>query len=372
MADQLKTFFSPSLVARLGADLQRVEPSFPARAFARRAAAGLEDLELLDRARQIARALAEHLPAAYPQALDVLLRSLGPEHASDELVGGGMAPFYYLPHTIFVADRGLDHFDLSLHALCELTKRFTAEFAIRAFIDRDPERTFAQLHRWAADENPHVRRLASEGTRLRLPWASRVAWLDANPPRVLSLLEGLKDDPAPLVRRSVANNLNDLGKDHPELTIATCRAWLRDASPRTEALIRHALRSLVKKGHRGALDLLGAGAAPRVEVRAAKLSARSIRIGDAVRFSFELASTAPAGQELVVDYSVHFVKANGAARAKVFKLKRITLAAGQSTAFAARISFAQLTTRRHYPGRHRIDVLVNGVAFPLDELDLHP
>jgi hypothetical protein len=130
----------------------------------------------------------------------VLLRSLGPEHASDEpsdeQAGSGMAPFYYLPHTLFVAEHGLDHFELSLRAQYELTKRFTAEFSIRPYIARDPERTFAQLERWARDENPQVRRLASEGTRLRLPWASRVAWLDANPRRVLELLELLKGDPA--------------------------------------------------------------------------------------------------------------------------------------------------------------------------------
>ena len=202
MAEPLKTFFSPALVRRLAAEIALVEPGFPSRAFIKQATASLDELELLDRGKQIAVALGEHLPPSYPDAIEVLLRSLGPEHATDELVGGGMAPFFYLPHVLFVAERGLDHFELSMRAQYELTKRFSAEFSIRPYIARDPERTFAVLREWARDENAHVRRLVSEGTRLRLPWASRVEWLDRNPNRVLELLELLKDDPTTLVRRS--------------------------------------------------------------------------------------------------------------------------------------------------------------------------
>lgn len=370
MAEPLKVFFSAALVRRLAADIARVEPSFKTSAFVRQATTGLDQLELLDRGKHLARALRDHLPEDYPSAIDVLLRSLGPEHGSDELVGAGMAPFYYLPHTLFVAEHGLEHFELSLRAQLELTKRFTAESSIRAYIAKDPERTFAQLAMWATDENAHVRRLVSEGTRLRLPWASRVAWLDANPKRVLALLELLKADPSSLVRRSVANNLNDLSKHDPALVIETCRAWSKGASPETMALIRHALRSLVKKGHRGALGVLGAGTRPKVKVGAARLSPKAIRIGGQLHFSFELASTADRAQELVVDYAVHFVKANGAPKPKVFKLKRITLPAKSSATFEAKISFAPMTTRKHYPGRHRIEVLANGEAFPLGEFQV--
>ncbi|MGQ0642248.1 MAG: DNA alkylation repair protein, partial [Gemmatimonadaceae bacterium] len=185
MADSLKTFFSPALVRRLAADIARAYPAFPNAAFVKDACSGLEDLELLDRGRHIAAALAKHLPQRYPDAIDILLRSLGPEHASDELVGAGMAPFFYLPHTLIVAERGLDYFDVSMYAQYELTKRFSAESSMRPYIACHPERTFAVLRKWASDTNPHVRRLVSECTRLRLPWAGRVAWLDANPERVL-------------------------------------------------------------------------------------------------------------------------------------------------------------------------------------------
>ena len=264
MAGTLKQFFSPALVRRLAGDVARVHPAFDGRAFVSTACKGLAALELLDRGKHISRALAHHLPADYPRAIEVLLASLGPEHASDELLGVGIAPFFYLPHTLFVAEHGLDHFDLSMRAQYELTKRFSAESSIRPYIAAHPDRTFAVLRRWTADRNAHVRRLVSEGTRLRLPWAARVAWLDAHPDRVLELLELLKDDPSTLVRRSVANSLNDLGKLHPDLLMRTCAGWLKGAGAERRALIEHALRSAVKRGDAGALRLLGYGDAPAV------------------------------------------------------------------------------------------------------------
>jgi 3-methyladenine DNA glycosylase AlkC len=279
MGEPLKTFFSRALVRRLAGDIARVHPDFPSRAFTNDACRGLDDLELLARGRHIAGALGRHLPPEYPRAIEVLLRSLGPEHATDELIGVGMAPFFYLPHTLFVSERGLDYFDLSMRAQYELTKRFSAESSIRPYIARDPERATAFLERWAADANPHVRRLVSEGTRLRLPWAPRVPWLDQNPERVLALLERLKDDRSTMVRRSVANNLNDLGKVRPDLLVRTAGTWLARASPERRSLVEHALRSAVKRGETDALALLGYGSAPHVSVETVVFTPRHVRIG---------------------------------------------------------------------------------------------
>src|SRR5687768_6275088 len=279
MAEALKSFFSPALVRRLAASVARVHPAFPERTFVKKASAGLDDLELMDRGRHIARVLASHLPQDYPAAIDVLLRSLGPEHATDELLGLGMAPFFYLPHVLFVAERGLGHFDLSMRAQHELTRRSSAEASIRPYIAGDPERAFAFLRKWSRDRSAHVRRLVSEGTRLRLPWAMRVPWLDAHPERVLELLERLKDDSASLVRRSVANNLNDLGKVHPALLARTCAAWLEGASAERRALVEHALRSAVKRGDPDALRLLGYGKRPAVVIEAVRFEPRRVAIG---------------------------------------------------------------------------------------------
>jgi 3-methyladenine DNA glycosylase AlkC len=370
MADPLKTFFAPALVKRLAADVARASPGFPVRAFIREATAGLDELELLQRGQHIATALAKHLPPAYPEALAVLLRSLGPEHATDELVGVGMAPFYYLPHVLFVAERGLEHFDLSLRAQYELTKRFSAESSIRAYIARDPERTLAVLDQWTRDPNAHVRRLVSEGTRLRLPWAQRVAWLDRNPRRVLALLERLKDDPTTLVRRSVANNLNDLGKVHPKLLFATCAAWLRSAGPERRALVEHALRSAIKRAEGPALALLGFGKQPSVRLADVRFGPKKVAIGTSVTVEFTLCSTSGRAQALLVDLRVHFVKAKGNTSPKVFKLKRIELPARAKVKIATTVSLAIHTTRKPRPGRHAVDVLVNGAALPAGAFDV--
>ena len=371
MAESLKTFFSPSLVRRLAADIERVHPSVPSRGFVRDASKGLDELELLDRGKHITRALERHLPAHYPDAVDILLRSLGPEHATDELLGVGMAPFYYFPHTQFVATRGLDHFELSMRAQYELTKRSSGSFAsafpitessVRPFIAADPERTLATLRQWARDSNAHVRRLVSEGTRLRLPWAMRVQWLDTNPERVLELLELLKDDPAPLVRRSVANNLNDLGKVHPSLLARTCGVWLEDASAERRALVEHALRSAVKRGDASALRLLGYGKKAAVAIEDVRVVPARVAIGGSVAIRFVLASTSRSKQELLVDLGVHFVKAGGKTGRKVFKVKRVILSAGEKVALTKSISLAIHTTRTPRPGRHGVDVIVNGHA----------
>ena len=339
-----------------------MHPEFPAAAFVRQACAGLDALELLDRGRHIARALGAHLPDSYPDAVNILLRSLGPEHATDELLGVGMAPFFYLPHTVFVAERGLEHFDLSMHAQYQLTKRFSAEASIRPYISRDPERALAQLDAWTNDGNAHVRRLVSEGTRLRLPWAPRVPWLEANPERVLALLERLKDDPSTLVRRSVANNLNDLSRARSDLLFRTAGAWLEDASPERRSLIEHALRSAVKRGEAKALRLLGYGRKPAVSLERVSFVPKQVRIGNRVVMTFSLRSTASAPQGLLIDVAVHFVNARAGTRAKVFKVTRLVLASGQRADLRATFSLAVHTTRKPYPGRHAVDVIVNGTT----------
>jgi 3-methyladenine DNA glycosylase AlkC len=365
MAGELKAFFSTALIRRLAGEVGRAYPAFPASRFVRQARAGLDDLELMDRGKHISRALGAHLPASYPDAIDVLLRSLGPEHASDELLGAGMAPFFYFPHLVFVAEHGLDHFDLSMQAQYELTKRFSAEFSIRPYIAQDPERAFAVFRKWAKDRNPHVRRLVSEGTRLRLPWAARVAWLDANPRRVLDLLELLKDDPASVVRRSVANSLNDLGKVHPELLIRTCGAWLEGASADRRALVEHALRSAVKRGSPDALRLLGYGGKASVSIEDARFEPRRVAIGGRAGVSFAVRSRSRVSQNLLVDLAVHFVKATGKTSRKVFKLRRIDLPPNGRESFRATISLAVHTTRKPQPGAHAVDVIVNGMTHPI-------
>jgi 3-methyladenine DNA glycosylase AlkC len=252
-----------------------------------------------------------------------------------------------------------------MHAQYELTKRFTAEASIRPFIAKDPERTLTRLREWVRDTNPHVRRLVSEGTRLRLPWAPRVPWLEQHPEHVLSLLEMLKDDAASVVRRSVANNLNDLGKLHPGLLMQTCESWLKNASPERRELVEHALRSAVKRGVPEALGLLGYGQNASVAVERVRITPRRVAIGRRISIDFTLRSRSRDQQNVLVDLAVHFVKANGRPAPKVFKLKRVALPARGRVELSTSVSLAVHTTRKPRPGRHAVDVIVNGKAMPV-------
>jgi 3-methyladenine DNA glycosylase AlkC len=363
MAQPLKESFDARVVRGIAHDLAHVHRGLRPDRFVAECLRGFDELELVARARRVAEVMHRHLPTQFPAAAEIIVASLGPERAETE--GSGMTPFRYLPHTMYVQQHGLDHFDIAMRAQYELTKRFTAEFSIRVFLERHTEATLARLRQWARDDNVHVRRLVSEGTRPRLPWARRLQAFQVDPRPVLELLELLKDDPEPYVQRSVANNLNDIGKDHPQRAVATCRRWLDGATPGRAWIVRHALRSLIKSGHPGALSLLGVGAKPKLAIEAVALSARKIALGGRIEFRFDLVSASTRSQELLVDYAVHYVKANGGTRPKVFKLRRVTLAPKQRLPLGATISFEDLTTRRHYPGLHRIEARINGVIIPL-------
>jgi 3-methyladenine DNA glycosylase AlkC len=218
----------------------------------------------MERGQHLAQALRRCLPEPYAKALGILLATLTPPHAQTD--GLGLAVFFYLPHSCFIAEYGLepshngghDPFEISLRAQYELTRRFTAEFSIRSFLLRHPERTLARLREWTSDPDPHVRRLCSEGTRPRLPWGKRLPAFIADPAPLLPILEALKNDPSLYVRRSVANHLGDIAKDHPELVFGLCERWLNGASKEVRWLIRHALRHPAKKSNRTALELRAA------------------------------------------------------------------------------------------------------------------
>jgi 3-methyladenine DNA glycosylase AlkC len=271
---------------------------------------------------------------------------------------------------MFVAEYGLEHFDVSMSFQYELTQRFTAEFSIRPYLEKYPEATLAQLHLWATDPSPHVRRLVSEGSRPRLPWASPLKRFQQDPRSVLALLELLKDDPELYVRRSVANNLNDIGKDHPELLFETARCWLHEASEERRWLVHHALRSAVKRGEAGALDALGYDKTANAKIDDIHITPKRVQIGSAVTLAFALTNPTKQAQNILVDLRIHFIKANGKASAKVFKLKAVTLAPRETIQMQKKISLAEMSTRKHYPGRHEVEVLLNGDAMRLGSFEL--
>ena len=346
------------------------ESDFDSSAFVDRCLVGYEAMELTERARHIADVLADHLPTDRRRALEIVTDSLGPEIEERELTG--MGGFLYLPLVFFVADHGLEHFEEAMHAQYELTKRFTAEFSIRAYLERYPAETLNRMREWAVDPDVHVRRLVSEGTRPRLPWAPRLRSFQADPTPVMELLEILKDDTEEYVRRSVANNLNDISKDNPDLVIDVARRWWDSGSSDRRRLVRHGLRTLIKQGHPEALEVLGFGPDSPVEVAAVSVTPATVPIGGRVRIEVQLVNPSEDEAGALVDLIVHFVKANGSTSPKVFKGAEVILGAGEATTVSKSVSVKQHTTRTHYPGRHGVEVQLNGQVFPGDDFELTP
>ena len=281
MAEALITHYGPDVPRRIATMIGAVHPKFDAPAFLRDVLDGYDALALMPRGHKIAETLRVHLPPDYPRAIKILLASI--DQPATLPGKNPMASFLFLPHTMFVAKFGLDHFELSMHAQHALTQRFSAEFSIREFIVKNQILAMESLRAWTRDPNEHVRRLVSEGTRPRLPWARRLRAFMRDPRPVLELLELLKDDPSLYVRRSVANNLNDIGKDHPDLLFATAARWMKDANEARQWIIRHALRSAVKRGEAGALRVLGYGDKARVRIHHANVSPARVKRGAAVR-----------------------------------------------------------------------------------------
>lgn len=368
MSELLKDKFGPEVAREIARAIRGVWASFPSAAFMREVLQGYEALGLMARAAKIAAALRHYLPAAYEEAVAVLLHSIGPKLDKNE--GYGAVPFFYLPHTSFVAAYGLEYFEASMRAQYELTQRFTAEFSIRPFLIRHRDATLERLQQWTGDSNVHVRRLVSEGTRPRLPWASRLREFQRDPRPCLALLERLKDDPELYVRRSVANHLNDIGKDHPNVLVETASQWLVGASPERAWIVRHALRSAVKRCEPMALRVLGYGKGTRLRLENGSVTPASASVGGSVELSFELINAGVRIERVLVDFQIHFMKANGKASPKVFKLRALEIQPGGRVWLGKRVSLAAMTTRKHYPGIQRIEVLLNGEAQSLGSFEI--
>jgi 3-methyladenine DNA glycosylase AlkC len=348
-------------VARLASMLVAANPAWQAAPFIRAATDGLDKLELKARVRHVAQALVDHLAPDFPTALAHVLAALPtPDTRRDDASGGGFA-FELWPLTDFVAMSGLEHPTLALEGLRRLTVHFSCEFAIRPYLERHPELCRQTLHVWLADPDPLVRRLISEGTRPRLPWGARIPTFSADPSWTLELLTALRDDPADTVRLSVANHLNDLSKDQPDLVRQVARAWLPGAPPTRRLLVRHALRTLIKAGDEESLELLG-HAAPAVQVRRFTLLTPTVQLGSAVAFELEVEAQGDTDQDLVFDLVLHLRGARGQLRPKVIKWTRRQLEAGETVKMARRQPIRPVTVRSYYPGTHRIEVQINGAV----------
>ncbi len=362
MPEPFKNWFGPEMVQAISSNLARVSDGFDAALFEARALDGLEKLELKQRSEQFSFAVEAAMPGDFVQTVDAFVAALHPEKQAEfsEMKSDdtGLANFALMPLGSFIARNGLDRPEFSLTALREMTMRGSSEFEVRPFFRDHGELTLKAARKWARDANLHVRRLASEGSRPRLPWGIRLHDFVRDPAPILPILEMLRDDPHEYVRRSVANNLNDIAKDHPDLVADLAHDWLQGANPNRIRLVKHACRSLIKQGHPQALAAFGFKP-PDLSRTGVSISHDVVRLGDSLGIELEI-KAAGGPQLLLVDYVLHYLRANGSQSAKVFKWCELSLKAGETRILTKTHPYRKVTTRKDYAGAHRLGVQVNG------------
>jgi 3-methyladenine DNA glycosylase AlkC len=319
-----------------------------------------DSLELKARGRQITVNMKKYLPPDYSEALDIIDKVVAKYAAEITILGFSFPDFV----EIFGQDEA--NWDLSVNALERYTTYWSSEMAVRQFIINDEKRMMAQMYAWSKHENEHVRRLSSEGCRPALPWAQALNSFKKDPAPVLPILEQLKTDPSMYVRKSVANNLNDISKTHPDLVAKIAKDWY-GKNEHTNWIVKHACRTLLKKGNRDVLALFGLDSA-NIDVDAFALNAKSISIGEDVTFSFSILSKETTKVRL--EYGIDFVKANGKRNRKIFQISEVSLKANEKKPYTKNHSFADVSTRKHYAGTHSITLIVNGVEQGILDFEL--
>lgn len=365
MAEPLKAMYNEGFLRSFGRILQGAYDAFDIEGFVAEAMREpWEELELKARMRRITETLGTYLPARYEQALAVLYE------VDKECTG---FPYLIFPDFVEVYGQAEEHWALSVAALERFTQGSSAEFAVRPFLLRDPQRMMEQMLVWSRHSNEHVRRLASEGCRPRLPWGQALPVFKRDPSPVLPVLEQLKDDPSLYVRKSVANNLNDIAKDHPDVVIGIARRWM-GSSTRTDWIVRHGCRSLIRKANPEIMAIFGYAEeedhTPLVAAAALSVDPAVLRIGESCVLSYELRVREGEPVRIRVEYGIDFVKAGGKTSRKLFLLSDKTVPGGARLSAVRTHRWADLTTRRHYPGGHRIVLLVNGREIASTELVL--
>ena len=348
-ATSLKHMFNADRFTHIAKAACSINSAFDGARFFQLTTTSLDERSIMQRLRQTAVSLETCLPGHFTQQLETLY-ALAPK------INHGFVSMI-LPE--FVALYGQDHFTESMDALKYFTQFGSSEFAVRHFLLKDMGRTLTTMQQWAEDENDHVRRLASEGCRPRLPWSFQIKALMEDPTPVAPILQALKSDPALYVRKSVANHLNDITKDHPEWVISLFSTWPED-SPHSQWIIRHALRSLIKQGDQKALNLIGVAGKPDIDIIRFDVSPNLIALGDVITLQVGIQSRSDNTQKLVIDYAIHYVKQNGKISRKVFKFRTTELAALERLDLSSRQTIKDFTTRKHYTGKHIVELIING------------
>lgn len=348
--EPLKEMFNKAYYQKLALHITKVYPAFNDIFFIKDVTQNLDSFSLNQRLRNTSVALQKHLPNNYKKSISILY-DVAP------LMPNGYTNLVYPD---FVSLYGHDDFNLSMEALHYFTKFGSSEFAIREFIKRDANQTLQVMKKWARDKNHHVRRLASEGSRPRLPWSFKLDEIIKNPKLTAPILEQLKEDDELYVRKSVANHINDFTKDNKEFALQLVSKW-NLKNEHSVWIVKHACRNLIKQGDANALALFNISKNVKVAIQNFQLKSNNVKLGNALEFSFDVVSEKNATQKLVVDYIIHYRKKLGDLSPKVFKLVNINLPANDIQTITKKQVLKDFTTRKHYFGEHFVEIQINGV-----------
>lgn len=359
MADALKEMFNKKFYEQLAQEFNKVDKIFHPEKFVKDVTKNIEQYSLNERMRNTSIVLKNYLPYDYKKSLELLFKVI-PNIKRD---------YTSLIFPDFVGLYGHNDFNISMEALKHFTQFGSSEFAIREFLKRDFNKTIKVMNVWAEDKNHHVRRLASEGCRPRLPWSFKLDEVIKNPKTTLSILEKLNADEELYVRKSVANHLNDISKDNTDWMLQILNGWDK-SNQNTYWIIKHASRTLIKKGNIQSLSLFDFEKNAKVNVANFKLNNSKLNLGEVLQFDFDVISEKSKAQKLVIDFAVHYVKKSGERSAKVFKLKEIDLKPKQTISISKKHRFQDFSTRKHYSGKHIIEILINGVSVHKKQFEL--
>ncbi|WP_369764742.1 DNA alkylation repair protein [Flavobacterium sp. WC2429] len=348
MAAELKEMFNKKFYERLATAFNNADVNFNTTKFIDEVTIGLENRSLNERLRFTSITLKNHLSLDFKEAIQVL----------NKVIPNSPTGYTALIFPDYVGQFGIHDFETSMEALAYYTQFGSSEFAIREFLKHDFDKTIEVMKLWANSPNHHIRRLASEGCRPRLPWAMAIPELKKNPSPILPLLTNLKSDNSEYVRRSVANNLNDIAKDNPKIVIEIATNW-KGYSKETDAIIKHGCRTLLKQGNTEILKHFGLDSS-NVAIANFEISTPKVAIGNHLEFSFSVQNNNEKQQTVRLEYAVYYLRQNGQLSKKVFKISERLFEPKQSSDINRKQSFKLITTRKFYVGQQKLSIIING------------
>lgn len=356
MSNLLKDIYSPAFYESFSDTVSKVMPTFDKATFLKLIFdKNRENRELKDRMKHTSLVLNQFLPDDFEKAADTILNII--TELRKRQMREITVEYMFFPD--YIETFGLDHFDTSIKTIECVTQFTSCEFAVRPFIIKYGEKMMKQMYQWSLHGSHHVRRLASEGSRPRLPWAIALPEFKKNPNPILPILENLKTDESEYVRRSVANNLNDISKDNPNVVIAIAEQW-KGYGKETDALIKHGCRTLLKQGNPEILKYYGLNVSDKIQVRDLKILTPKVNIGSDLKFSFTLINSDSETQTVRIEYAIYYLRQNGQLSKKVFKISEREVKPTEIIIFNKRQSFRVITTRRFYTGQQKLSIIING------------